>query len=471
MGVSLVCVFSAVGIFYGLARKSLMNEVRDQIRSIVVTAADLIDWQGHNTLTTAQDMNSPVYHRIRQEMEKIIESNQGHGLHIKYAYTLRPVPHDPRHLEFVIDTDNTKERQKIGDEVADTFEDDVIEHMRTPFVTKKALDSPWGWFISGYAPIFDKKGNYIATLGIDVYEQEVKTILDQLIIYGLYALAISILVSGCIAMWLSRRVTNSLAVFTNSARAIGEGRFDEEISIESNDEFKELAVSLRQMESSLKERERMICNFSKYVSDTVFDKVLHNKDDLVVDGERRKVTVLFTDLGDFLKASEGYDPQRVVAILNKYFEQMLRVIFKFNGTLDRFTGDGMMVVYGAPIQDGAQEDNAIRTALEMQKVLGTFNEQNQAHIIEPMKMGIGIHTGEAVVGNIGSDFRQQYTAVGQTIEIANAIESETKRIGKSILLSQSTYRGSSGTFKFNELPKSELIGIEDQIVLYELQDN
>ena len=156
------------------------------------------------------------------------------------------------------------------------------------------------------------------------------------------------------------------------------------------------------------------------------------------DASLRTVSVLFSDLRDFTTLVERSDISIVVALLNDYFEHMVSVIFEHGGTLDKYIGDGLMVYFGAPV---AQEDHAMRAmncALAMQARLRAFNAMHQEET--PLSMGIGIHSGPAVVGSIGAAHRREYTAIGDTVNVAARIEQLCKPLKETILVSSETRR-------------------------------
>lgn len=174
----------------------------------------------------------------------------------------------------------------------------------------------------------------------------------------------------------------------------------------------------------------------RFVTDTVADYVLENE--LTLSGETRRVTVLFSDIREFTRMSEELEPQDVVDFLNEYFEAMIDVVFEFGGTLDKFIGDAIMAVFGAPIQTPQDELLAVRAALRMRERLEEINARRGERGQENIRIGIGIHTGEAVAGYIGSSRRMEYTVVGSTVNLASRIEQLTKRVGTDILLSDQT---------------------------------
>lgn len=177
---------------------------------------------------------------------------------------------------------------------------------------------------------------------------------------------------------------------------------------------------------------------SRYVSQQVADTIL--QEDLTrVGGKRRRVTLLFSDIRGFTSMSEQMPPEHVVSLLNAYFSRMVGALFSYEGTLDKYIGDGMMAVFGAPVPQEDHAWRAVQAAFRMRQELDALNRERAATGEAPLRIGIGIHTGEAVIGNIGTDQRLDYTAIGDAVNTASRIESLTKDHGVDILLSAETY--------------------------------
>jgi adenylate cyclase len=207
--------------------------------------------------------------------------------------------------------------------------------------------------------------------------------------------------------------------------------------------------------------------FSRYVTEQVVEKITMS-DEISLHGEKRNVTVLFSDIRDFTSLSEQLEPTEVVATLNAYFSAMIDVIYQYEGTLDKFLGDGIMCIFGAPIE---QPDHAIRaahTALAMQAALAQFNQQQQHRGKPTLHMGIGMNTGDAVVGNVGSEKRMEYTAIGDNVNLAARLQ--TFATGGQIIISQSTFAAIRSSVQARSLPFVTVKGKHEPIPIYELID-
>jgi class 3 adenylate cyclase len=180
---------------------------------------------------------------------------------------------------------------------------------------------------------------------------------------------------------------------------------------------------------------------SRYVSRPVAEAVLQAQDAVPLGpGRRQRVTVMFTDIRGFTSISERLPPEEVVAFLNSYFSRMVGAVFAFDGMLDKYIGDGMMAVFGAPIVHADHALRAVKAAFRMRQELKALNLELEARGQPPLAIGIGLHTGECVIGNIGTEQRLDYTAIGDTVNMASRIEGLTKEHGVDILVSAETWR-------------------------------
>ena len=177
-------------------------------------------------------------------------------------------------------------------------------------------------------------------------------------------------------------------------------------------------------------------NYGRFMPEYVVKQLLENPNSFKLGGVNQKITVLFADIRGFTSMSERENPERVVRLLNRYFTEMSEIIFAHGGTLDKYIGDGLMALFGAPTATPDDASNAVKAAVAMQRKVNTLNGELVADGLLPVTVGIGLHTGEAVVGYIGSEKRSEYTAIGDTVNLAARLEAIAK--GGQILLSEAT---------------------------------
>ncbi|MEP7214544.1 MAG: adenylate/guanylate cyclase domain-containing protein [Acidobacteriota bacterium] len=177
-------------------------------------------------------------------------------------------------------------------------------------------------------------------------------------------------------------------------------------------------------------------NYSRFMPEYVVKQLLDNPDSFRLGGVNQTVTVLFADIRGFTALSERENPEKVVGLLNRYFSVMTDIIFAHGGTLDKYIGDGLMAIFGAPTASPEDALNAVKTAVTMQKRLATLNAELRTEGYTQISVGIGLHTGEATIGYIGSEKRSEYTAIGDTVNLAARLESNAA--GGEILMSEAT---------------------------------
>ncbi|MEM7352752.1 MAG: adenylate/guanylate cyclase domain-containing protein [Acidobacteriota bacterium] len=198
--------------------------------------------------------------------------------------------------------------------------------------------------------------------------------------------------------------------------------------------------------------------FQRYVPEEVIDAALETPTIELFTGEARVVTALFCDIRGFTPLSERLEPQQVLTFLNRYFRVMSKIIIRNHGTVDRFLGDGILAVFGAPVSSLNNAENATRAALEMLAALEDFNHGEAAQLThEAIQIGIGIHQGEVVAGNVGSDEQMEYTVVGDTVNIAERIEQLTKDKPNSIFISQAVYDSTKDQIDIEPISAPELL--------------
>ena len=161
--------------------------------------------------------------------------------------------------------------------------------------------------------------------------------------------------------------------------------------------------------------------FKKYVSNQIVDQLLENEDLLSLGGKEQDATILFSDIRGFTSLSENMTPNEVVETLNDYFNQMIEIIFKYNGILDKIIGDELMVIYGVPKSNIQDSENAVLTAIEMQEKLIAFNQDRCINLKKPIKVGIGVNSGSVISGNIGSTDQMDFTVIGDSVNLASRL--------------------------------------------------
>lgn len=218
-----------------------------------------------------------------------------------------------------------------------------------------------------------------------------------------------------------------------------------------------------------KERRKIRKTFQYYLSPAVIKEALEHPERLKLGGERKTLTVLFSDIRDFTRKSEKLPPEKLVHLLNDYFTAMTEVVFKYEGTLDKFMGDAIMAIYGAPI---SQNDHALRAGLTALEMIQKLDENKAAwcakYGLADFKIGIGIHTGEMAVGNMGSAKRFNYTVIGDAVNLASRLETLTKEYQVPIIVSEDHYQLVKEKLSAKRLSEVQVKGKQQSTVIYQL---
>jgi len=204
----------------------------------------------------------------------------------------------------------------------------------------------------------------------------------------------------------------------------------------------------------------------RFLSSAIVERILANPDQIHLGGDNQTATILFADIRGFTRMSEHMEPPKVVELLNEFFSEMTDLIFDNGGTLDKYLGDGIMALFGAPLAKPDDALRATRTAAEMQRALSRLNQGWEARGQQPLRMGIGINTGPVTAGNIGSSRRMDYTVIGDAVNLASRLCSNAA--GGQILISESTFRQLNETLQAQKLEPIRVKGKETPVEIYEV---
>jgi adenylate cyclase len=228
-----------------------------------------------------------------------------------------------------------------------------------------------------------------------------------------------------------------------------------------------LARTVREYLRQRAEKQKAVRAFGRFVDPRVVETLVgHVGDPREVRGQSKVITLLFSDIRGFTTLSESRRPEEVVEILNRYFSKQVDVIFRHGGTVDKFIGDAIMAFWGAPVDDPRHAQNAVKAALEMGRVVDEFRATLPGELSREFDIGIGVHTGPAVVGFIGSENKLDYTAIGDSVNLASRIEGATKGVAR-ILVSEATRAACGADFGFTDRGSFKAKGKSEEVRLYE----
>jgi adenylate cyclase len=209
--------------------------------------------------------------------------------------------------------------------------------------------------------------------------------------------------------------------------------------------------------------------FSRFVSRDVFDQLIADPSRARLGGERREMTVLFSDIRGFTTFSEKGRAEDVVAQLNEYFTRMVAVLFRHHATVDKFVGDMVMALFGAPLGDPDHADHAVSAALDMLAELETLNARWAAEGRPTLDIGVGVNTGEMIAGNIGSDTIMSYTVIGDAVNLGSRLESLNKQYATHIIISDQTRIRLKGRYDMESLGNVVVKGKTEPVAIYQVK--
>jgi class 3 adenylate cyclase len=324
-----------------------------------------------------------------------------------------------------------------------------------------------GLWISAFSPILDGQGRPAAlihvTYPVEIYLDRANELRNTL----LFATGVGALATLGLGLLALRRLTRPIALLTGGVSRVAAGDLSRPLPVTSGDEVGRLTQAFNSMLDGLRQRDFIRSAFGRYVSPEVAQAILESPEGLRFGGTKRVVTVLMSDLRGYTRFAERGDPEQVMEILNGYLARMAEVVIAHGGTINEFIGDAIFAVYGAPVAHPDHAERAAATALAMQAALVDVNAEHARRGLPAFEMGIGLHTGEAVVGNIGSEQRAKYAVVGSAVNVASRVESAT--VGGQVLLTARTLAELGSLARVGPPVAVEVKGLSEPLILHELR--
>jgi adenylate cyclase len=452
------------------AGKMLRGQIASTALSVAATASALIDGDMHRQLSDSPEGNA-IYKELEAKLRKIRDANRRDDVQIKFVYTLMPSPNDKDTIIFGVDAEEEGPDKSLLGDIYKQKDDPKVEPTRFDAnqVQPVFVEDQWGTWLTANSPIRSKNGDSVGVVGVDIDAKNVIKELNTLKMTAASALVLSVALAIALAIYFSNNLARPLRELRDAVGAIGNGKLDTRMDTSAGDEFAEVAVAVNEMAAGLQQRDVFKGTLVRYMSGQLAEKILSSGKIPDLKGERRKITVIFADVRGFTSLSEKLPPEEVFSLLNDYFDRMIDEICKNHGMLNKFMGDGLMAVFGALDDDPYQEENAIKAALGMRRVLDGMRERFQSERQIDLRIGIGINTGIALVGNIGSNQRMEFTAIGDTVNLGSRLESATKELGTDIIVSEYTYVAARTQFQFRPLGQIAIRGRENPVTAYAVE--
>jgi adenylate cyclase len=280
-----------------------------------------------------------------------------------------------------------------------------------------------------------REGVYGAIIALDF--TDVRDIVRHNRLLALLVLGVATVVSVALGARLAGVMSRAISSVNHAVKRLAQHEYVKVEAVRTGDELEDLAAAFNTMVDGLKERDKLRTTFGKYMTQTVMEHLMSGK--VQLGGETLTVTILFSDIRSFTSISEQMnDAQALVGLLNEYFTAMVTIVMEEDGVVDKYIGDAIMAVFGAPVSKPDDAVRAARAAVRMRVALADLNTRLIARGVTPLRTGIGIHTGVVVAGNIGSEARMEYTVIGDAVNLASRLESSTKELGVDVLISSET---------------------------------
>ena len=469
--VTLLAVGLVGQILYERQKRDTEETLGALLLNIARTGAYLIDPTQHLVVQRTLSQETSAYRRVRQALA-IIQDENGIATPV---YTLTDYDPEKRRARFMVTSRGPGAPGEpyplvpaLIEPLGRAFRENVATHTAV-------YQNQSGTWITAFAPIRNGPGPPIAVLDVDypvtVYLARLaavrNTIAGASLLGALAAVILGVLVA--------RRVVGPITALTATAARVQAGDLDVALPVRSRDEVGRLTRAFNDMIEGLRQRDFIRDTFGRYVSPEVAQELLASPEARRLGGEKREVTVLMSDLRGYTRFAELGDAADVMVVLNGVLARMTEVIIAHGGTINEFIGDAIFAIFGAPLAHPDHAERAAAAAIAMQRAMVEVNEAHAQRGLPRFEMGIGINTGEAVVGNIGSEQRAKYAVVGAAVNLAARVEACT--VGGQILLSPHTYARLRELVQVRQpLPVGggepfpvEVKGIAEPLLLYELR--
>lgn len=467
-------VLISTAIAYQFKRQSLEKALGDELLAVVNAATPQINADLHQLVRRGADggiEGREEFDEIRQHLLAIERqtglSHAGHSA----LYTLRASPTVPGQrptMEFVVMTQPGPDGKFYPGNVLLAEPHQLAAWTAGAARARGIYEDAEGIWISACAPLKNSAGSVVGLVQADrpvnFFHAEVRSQTGALLLGALASIA----VAAALAIVFARRVVKPLHALNAATQRVARGELDHQLEVGRQDEFGELARSFNAMTEGLRERDRVKSVFKRYLPGDVVDYLLHTPGALKPGGERRCLTVLFSDLQGFTAFTERVEPDMVVALLNAYLGRVSERISACGGTLDKYLGDGVMAFFGAPVPRPDHPARACRAALAHLRVIDDLRASWRLGPFPELDVRVGLHCGDLILGNIGGEQSQDYTVIGDTVNLAARLESANKLYGTRILISEAVWSQTAGEFLGRELDLLQVKGRTQAVRVFEL---
>jgi len=303
-----------------------------------------------------------------------------------------------------------------------------------------------------------------------IYVNPIDTV--QMIIVITISVFITLIYVIMMVKFTSKLINKPIFDLMENMKKFAEGDYESYSIVRSNNELGKISEGFNNMIDEVKERERVKKLFGQYLTTEISEEIL--KGNVKLGGDIFETTILFSDIRNFTSISEKISAEEVVIFLNSYLNYMIDAVVKYNGIVDKFLGDGILAVFGAPIKSEDHYERALLSAVAMHEALVSLNNDRIKKGEFEIEIGIGLHSGSVIAGNLGNDKKLEYTVIGDTVNLASRIEDLTKIYKSKILISETTYKNLSEKIKkiitIKKIEGIDIKGKSEKINVYEVSD-
>ena len=469
---TLVAAFAGVtllvSLVIGLATSTLVGDfVRDEFRlrlaDLAAVAAAQIDVPAHHRLRDRQDQASPGYQALRDQLRDV----RDRGTHIRFIYTTRQRPDGK--VVFVVDAEEKPEEFSALGDVYDDVSPELLTALSAPrgaakaFVTQRFHTDAWGTWLSAYAPLYLPDGRLDAVLGLDMSADHIlqHERRYQYVLWGACA-ALTLLLMP-LAYWIAQRIRSPLSRLEVDMSKVRQ--FD----LGSTPPIRTRVIEINRMVEQLDSMRSGLRSFQKYVPAELVRRLIARGVDAELGGTQQEMTFFMSDVEGFTTLSERLPPDELVHHLGEYLTAVTDSLLDTGATVDQYIGDAVLAFWNAPEPAIDHAQRACHAALAAQVAVARLNRRWEAQGRSvAFKTRIGINTGEAIVGNIGSIDRMSYTVIGDQVNLVSRLEATNKFYGTSILLSEYTQQRVAEQFVTRLVDQLVAYGKSTPIRVYEL---
>lgn len=421
---------------YRVAISYFNTDIEKKIKSTADLAALLIPPETHELIQTVEDEKSEAYKKIKTLLQDIRNTNP----EIRFIYTMKKVND---RIYFIVDAETDPEQMS---HVMDAYDDapktihDFFENPAHTFVEQEFASDKWGTFRSGYAPVFNKDHQLLYAVGVDIDAKYILAAESQIRSTFLLCFAATLIITLLAGFYLAARISKSLSHLSIEINKV------QNFDLESQVRVKSIIKEIAQVDKAVVSMRSSLKSFKKYVPSDLVTELFSLHQEARLGTEKKEISILFTDIADFTTISEKLSPEELSTLMSEYLGTLTHVIRKHGGTVDKFIGDAVMAFWNAPKDCSDHSLKALEASYEASLRLEELSNSLVQRGFPAIKTRLGIHTGEAIVGNVGTEDRMSYTALGDSVNLASRLESVNKFYDTEILISEEVHKKSCDKF-------------------------